>query len=61
MKKISLFSQEGIYLTTVMTPNFITWPEVIIWGDRVFKDTPDGYRECFGYWAPLTAQLKEDV
>jgi hypothetical protein len=58
MEKVKLFTAEGIYVTTVLMPYFLTMPEVVMWGNRSFKNTPDGYRECFSYWVPLSVEPK---
>jgi len=40
--------REEQYVTTVIIPQFLTAPEVIIWGTRIFRKVTDQiYHECF--------------
>ena len=54
MEKIRLKTKKGEYVTTGLIPPFLEWPEVVIWGERVFQlvsvipeDQMTTYRECF--------------
>lgn len=53
MKKISLYSSTGAFVTSVNAP-LIALPELIQWGERFFAFdlAEDEYRECFVYIVP---------
>lgn len=37
MHEVRLETGDGSYVTTGIMPPFQIWPEVVIWGERVFK------------------------
>lgn len=51
MIKIKLFTRDGLYVTTVMVPDFNPMAEAIVWGSRIFfySHNPAGYREGLAY------------
>ena len=54
MTTIRLETSIGDYVDTVTIPKFKTAPQVVIWGERVFRLVrPDVYREVFAYYIPV--------
>lgn len=54
MTVIRLETSIGDYVDTVAIPKFKTAPEVIIWGERVFRlARPNVYQEVFAYYVPV--------
>lgn len=62
MRKIRLAVREGGHVADVWVPPFVSMPEVVLWGQRIFtlhgELKADGeacsheYREVFAYWVP---------
>ena len=51
---IRLETAIGDFVDTVAIPKFSKSPEVIIWGERIFKlYAPEVYREAFAYFIPV--------
>ena len=51
---IRLETSLGDYVDTVTIPKFQVAPEVVIWGERVFRlARPEVYREVFAYYIPV--------
>lgn len=48
--KITLLTATGAFVHSEEILSFKEYPQVIIWGERVFSKTAPGeYRECFFY------------
>lgn len=44
MKKVRIYTNQGMYVTTVLIPEIIAGdPEVIIWGSRIFLKNGNGH------------------
>lgn len=51
MTFVKLFTASGEFVAEVEIPPFDTFPEVLIWGSRVFRlGDDDVYREAFAFW-----------
>ena len=59
--KIWLKTENGALVTEKEIPEFTPAPQVIIWGDRVFKQsTHNNYIEVFAYCIPELAEKSRD-
>jgi hypothetical protein len=54
MEQIRLETKAGDFVVIGSIPSFLTYPDIVTWGDRVFQLVPHGrageltvYRECF--------------
>lgn len=66
MFQVKLFTQDGGFVANVEIPPFKSWPDVLLWGQRIFQKAqtldPDGlatYRECFAYAVPVIEPRRE--
>jgi hypothetical protein len=66
MLTVRLAVRDGGHVADLQIPPFVTLPEVLIWGQRVFAfhaERASGedpaiaeYREVFFYWVPITGE-----
>lgn len=59
MEKVNLMTSSGSFVATVEIPRFTSYPDVIIWGQRIFIDSKKGhYVEAFSYAVPPSVEQK---
>lgn len=62
--EVQLYTADGLHVTTVLMPAFLQGhkPDVLVWGDRHFKQGPmGGYYECFAVAVFTKDELHEAI